>query len=169
MAVIKSNFPKNLSTGDATKYHVIPRVAQTFDSHKCVLSLPLLGLCSTGAAALSRHIFLCYCVAHVEHIRIWLWGAVIHLVLEPGGISDAPSHAARCKLPRYAIIAEAAVTQTDYKLCMNRRTILSFHTTIPLSQYCTTTFPLLPCLLFSSGLDGLLNRIFLWTVSVAVC
>lgn len=113
--------------------------------------------------------FVCYCVVHVEHIRIWLWGAVIHLVLEPGGISGAPSHVARCKLPRYAIIAEAAVTQTDYKLCMGQRTTLSFHTTIPLSQYCTTTFPLLPCLLFFSGLDGLLNRIFLWTVSVSVC
>jgi len=169
MAVTKSNFLTILYTGDATKYRVIPHVAQSFDSHKCVRSLLLLGLWSTGAAALSRHNFLCYSVAHVGHIRIWLWGAVIHLVLEPGGNSEAPSHAARCKLPRYAIIAEAAVTQTDYKLCMSQWTTLSFHTTILLSQYCTTTFPLLPCLLFSSGLDGLLNRIFLWTVSVPVC
>jgi len=161
MAVTKSNFLNNLYTGDATKYRVIPHVAQTFDSHKCVRSVPLPGLCSTRTAVLSRRIFLCYCVAHVEHIRIWLGGAVIHLVLEPGGISDAPSHAARCKLPRYAIIAEAAVTQTDYKLCMGQRTTLSFHTTVPLSQYCTTTYTLLPCLLFSSILDGLLNRISL--------
>jgi len=163
MAVTKSNYLNNLYTGDATKYRVIPHVAQTFDSHKCVRSVPLPGPRSTAAPALSRliYFFLFYCVAHVQHIRNRLGGAVIHLVLEPGGISDAPSHAARCKLPRYAIIAEAAVTQTDYKLCMGQRTTLSFHTTVPLSQYCTTTYTLLPCLLFPSILDGLLNLIFL--------
>jgi len=57
MAVTKSNFLNNLYTGDATKYRVIPHVGQTFDSHKCVRSVPLLGLCATGAAALSLHIF----------------------------------------------------------------------------------------------------------------
>jgi len=39
MAVTKSKFLNNLYTGDATKYRVIPHVAQTFDSHKCVRSV----------------------------------------------------------------------------------------------------------------------------------